>query len=159
LDGPLAAKKEKTMFHTILLCSDGSEQSLHAARAAAEIAQKFESQVILLHVYDPAVVPVPFVGLPESVMIAEGNMSCYVQELQANVERITGAILEGAQQRYKCLREIGHPVDRIVAVAKDTQADLIILGSRGLGGWSSYLLGSVSDGVLHHAHCPVLVVR
>lgn len=147
------------MFHTILLCSDGSEHSLKAAQAVAELAQKFDSQIVLLNVYNPAVVPVPFVGLPESVMVAEGNMSCYVQELQAAVEKSTGAVLDAAKRRYKCRSEIGHPVDRIVAVAKDIQADLIVLGSRGLGGWNSYLLGSVSNGVLHHAHCPVLIVR
>ena len=147
------------MFHTILLCSDGSEYSLKAARAAAEIAQKFDSQILLLHVYNPSVVPVPFTGLPESVMVAEGDITPYVQELHSSVEKTTGAVLEEARQRYRCRREIGHPIDRIVAVAKDIKADLIVLGSRGLGGWHSYLLGSVSDGVLHHAHCPVLIVR
>jgi len=147
------------MFATILLCSDGSEHSVRAAQAAAEIAQKFHSQIVLINVFNPSAVPIPFVGLPESVMVAEGNLDCYVQELHAGAERATGAILEAAQLRYKCRREIGHPVDRIVAVARDLQADLIVLGSRGLSGWNSYLLGSVSDGVLHHAHCPVLVVR
>ncbi|MCW3053599.1 MAG: hypothetical protein JWN14_2769, partial [Chthonomonadales bacterium] len=110
-------------------------------------------------VFNPSIMPMPFTGLPESVMIAEGNMSCYAEDLQSKVEKTTGAVLEAAHQHYKCRREIGHPIDRIVAVARDIQADLIVLGSRGLGGWKSYLLGSVSDGVLHHAHCPVLVVR
>ena len=97
--------------------------------------------------------------MPESMMVAEGNMGCNVEELQSGVEKTTGAILDAVHRRYKCRREIGHPIDRIVAVAQDIQADLIVLGSRGLGGWNSYLLGSVSDGVLHHAHCPVLIVR
>lgn len=147
------------MFETILLCSDGSEQALKAAQAAAELAGKFDSQIVMLNVYNPNFAPVPFVGLPESVMLAEGNISCYVQELQATVEKTTGAILAVAECRYKCRREIGHPIDRIVATAQDIKADLIVLGSRGLGGWNSYLLGSVSDGVLHHAHCPVLIMR
>jgi nucleotide-binding universal stress UspA family protein len=147
------------MFQTILLCSDGSEHSTRAAQAAVEIAQKFDSQIVLVNVFDPALAPIPFAGLPESMLIAEGNMGCYAQELQEVVEKVTGAILEAAPRHYKCRREIGHPVDRIVAAARDIQADLIVLGSRGLGGWNSYLLGSVSDGVLHHAHCPVLIVR
>ena len=147
------------MFETILLCSDGSEHALKAARAAAAIAKKFDSKIVLVQVFNPASLPVPFVGMPESVMIAEGNLSCYVEEMQAGIEKSTGAILEAAHRPYKCRREIGHPIDRIVAVAKDRQAGLIVLGSRGLSGWNSYLLGSVSDGVLHHAHCPVLIVR
>src|SRR5262249_12494358 len=52
-----------------------------------------------------------------------------------------------------------HPVDAIIEVAQDIEADLIVLGSHGLSGWKALLLGSVSDGVLHHAPCPVLIVR
>lgn len=147
------------MFETVLLCSDGSEHALKAAHAVAKLAQKFDSKIVLLQVFNPASLPVPFVGMPESVMVAEGNLNCYVQEMQAGIEKSTGAILDAAHRSYKCRREIGHPIDRIVAVAQDIKADLIVLGSRGLSGWNSYLLGSVSDGVLHHAHCPVLIVR
>jgi nucleotide-binding universal stress UspA family protein len=47
----------------------------------------------------------------------------------------------------------------IVALAEELQADLIVMGSRGLGGLRRVLMGSVSDSVVRHAHCPVLVVR
>ena len=47
----------------------------------------------------------------------------------------------------------------IVALAEELQADLIVIGSRGLGGVRRALMGSVSDSVVRHAHCPVLVVR
>jgi nucleotide-binding universal stress UspA family protein len=47
----------------------------------------------------------------------------------------------------------------IVALAEELQADLIVMGSRGLGGVRRALMGSVSDSVVRHAHCPVLVVR
>ena len=52
-----------------------------------------------------------------------------------------------------------HPADEIVLVAEETGADLVVMGSRGLGGIKRALLGSVSDSVVRRAHCPVLVVR
>ena len=71
----------------------------------------------------------------------------------------TGAVFEKAGIPYRSRRELGHPVDRIVRTADDEQADLIVMGSRGIGGFERLLLGSVSEGVLRHAHCPVLTVR
>ncbi len=55
--------------------------------------------------------------------------------------------------------ETGKPASRIVEVAKNWSADLIVMGSHGRGKVQGLLLGSVSEGVLHHAPCPVLVVR
>jgi nucleotide-binding universal stress UspA family protein len=52
-----------------------------------------------------------------------------------------------------------HPADSIVQVAEETGADLVVMGSRGLGGIKRALMGSVSDSVVRHAHCPVMVVR
>ena len=52
-----------------------------------------------------------------------------------------------------------HPADGIVQVAEETGADLVVMGSRGLGGFKRAFMGSVSDSVVRHAHCPVLVVR
>jgi nucleotide-binding universal stress UspA family protein len=55
--------------------------------------------------------------------------------------------------------EIGRADEEIVRLAEELGAGLIVLGSRGLGGVRRALMGSVSDSVVHHAHCPVLVVR
>ena len=54
---------------------------------------------------------------------------------------------------------IGRPDAAIVWLAQEMGTDLVVLGSRGLGGMSRALIGSVSDSVVRHAHCPVLVVR
>lgn len=147
------------MFDTILLASDGSDCALKAAEAAANIAKAFGSKVILVNVFNPATVPVPFVGVPGASDYLETSYGDYAECVQTAVEKSTGKALDEAQVRYECRREIGHPVDRIVSLAQDEKADLIVLGSRGMSRWQSFLLGSISDGVLHHASCPVLVVR
>lgn len=147
------------MFSKILVCADGSENSIQAAHSAAEIAKKFGSNVIVVSVYNPTEVPPPFIGIPGASIATTVDMSSYVQELQQSVECETGRIFDAAGLAYSCRRELGHPVDRITRVAEAEHVDLIVMGCRGLTQWKSYLLGSVSDGVLHHAHCPVMIVR
>jgi len=145
------------MFSKILVCSDGSEEAIKAAQSAAELAKKFNSTVVLINVFTPTPGPMPFVGAPEAV--SYNQMAVDADEVQEAVERRTGRVFDEAGIPYQTRRELGHPVDRIVSVAEEEKADLIVMGSRGLGGFQRFLLGSVSDGVLHHAHCPVLIVR
>lgn len=146
------------MFQHIVVCSDGSDHALRAARMAAEIAVKFEADVVLLNIFDPASVAMPFVGTPEAAPSAEITLR-YAEEAQKILVERTGQVIQEVGARYRSRSEFGHPVDKIVSVAEEEKADLIVLGSRGLGGFQRFLLGSVSDGVLHHAHCPVLIVR
>lgn len=147
------------MYTKILLCSDGSEHALSAARHAAELSKKFGSKLVLLNVFNPSAAPMNYIGVPGAALMTATNLGCYAEEIQEAVERDTGKILEKFGVEYVCRRELGHPVERIMAAAADEQVDLIVMGSRGLSEWKSFLLGSISDGVLHHAHCPVLVVR
>jgi nucleotide-binding universal stress UspA family protein len=149
----------KPMFKKILLAADGSDPSLKAARLAAALARQFDGEVSMLHVFDPAVVPVPFAGVPDLPLSEGEDMGRYAAQVRAEVERKTTPVLEEYNVRYTTLQELGHPVDRIVSVAQDEKPDVIVLGSRGWGAVKSRLLGSVSDGVLHHAHCPVLIAR
>jgi nucleotide-binding universal stress UspA family protein len=75
--------------------------------------------------------------------------------LDAQVEQVRAAGGTVAQAHLK----IGGPVEEIVGLAEETGAGLIVLGSRGSGGVGRALMGSVSESVVRHAHCPVLVVR
>lgn len=147
------------MFSKILVCSDGSDIAIRAAAVAAEIALKFGSQLILLNVYDPSVIPAATMGIPDGLLQTTVSAGSYAEETQNAVEKETGEVLQKAGVQYTTHRELGHPVDRIISTAFDEKVDLIVLGSRGLGGFERLLLGSVSTGVLHHAHCPVLTVR
>ena len=143
------------MFKHILVCSDGSAHANRAAQVAAEIAAKFESRVSLISVRPARYIPAT-AGLEAAPIFVEEPVNTKLHE---EAEHSTGSVLTYAGLKFESIREQGHSVDRIVETAERIKADLIVLGSRGLGGFARVLLGSVSDGVLHHAHCPVLIVR
>ncbi len=145
------------MFQHILLAVDGSEHGMLAAKAAGEIAKKFDSKLTFLTVFDPPQV-YPVTPLDTMLDFPE-KLITIGEEAQEAVERNTGKVLEESGIPYNSLRAIGHPADQIIQTAKQENVDLIVMGSRGLGGWQSLFLGSISDSVLHHAHCPVLIIR
>jgi nucleotide-binding universal stress UspA family protein len=142
------------MFTKILLATDGSDPALEAAKVVAELAKKFGAQVIVFNAHEIPVAYFTHVG-PVSLEQAIPQ----VEEMQKAILQRTGEVLEAAGVSYLPLHELGHPVDKIVSTAQREHADVIVMGSRGHSAWKSLLLGSVSDGVLHHAHCPVLVSR
>lgn len=146
------------MLARILVCTDGSDHALNAARTAAEIAAKFGSKVTLLTVLQPLALTVPPMCFPEG----GSSIDPYLQDadgIQGEIMDHTGRIFDSLGVSYTRRRELGHPVDIITDVAEEEHADLIVMGSRGLGGFRRFVLGSTSDGVLHHAHCPVLIAR
>ncbi|HLV80194.1 MAG TPA: universal stress protein [Chthonomonadaceae bacterium] len=147
------------MFTHILLASDGSEHALKAARAAAEIARRFNARLTLLCVFDPpATLADVAAGQPEPAEDTNVLMQHAEHVLDA-ASRRTEKALEAAGTPYETRCETGHPVNVIVSVAARERVDLIVMGSRGLGRFESFLLGSVSERVLHHATCPVLIVK
>ncbi len=146
------------MFKRLLVCSDGSEHALQAARAAAELAKRFDAEVVLLTAFQDLTAAIA----QRSVLRLSLDEQAFlrsVTEVLAGAETRTGAIFSQAGIDYRPLREVGHPVDAILNVAEVDKIDLIVMGSRGLTGWQALLLGSVSEGVVHHAHGSVLVVR
>jgi nucleotide-binding universal stress UspA family protein len=92
----------------------------------------------------------------------------YFDELDNAVRSVATAILDGALEKLKTIKDTlkisseviqGSPRQVIIEEAERWGADLIIIGSRGLGAWNRLLLGSVSSAVVHHALCSVEVVR
>jgi len=141
------------MFSHILLAADGSDHALQAAEAAAALAGKFGARLTIINVYHHA----SFFGHdPAPRDAAEIG---FIDRQQSQALCSVGRIVDGMGIAYKNLRENGHPAEKIVQAAVKLGADLIVMGSRGQGDLRSLLLGSVSDGVLHHAHCPVLIIR
>jgi nucleotide-binding universal stress UspA family protein len=141
----------------VLLCYDGSDDAKHAIAEAAELL-KSRPALVLSVVQDTSAVP-PFAWL------APGDG---LQELLAEAQKAGARIAaEGAEVAKSAgftatplVAETSEPVwSAVVATADKHDAAAIVLGSRGLSGVKSAVIGSVSNGVVHHASRPTLVVR
>ena len=140
----------------ILLATDGSEEAELAALRAVELADATDSELHVVHV---GVVPIFLKSYPGTLGY-EGKLYEQIEEISRELLRkeswrvkAAGGTVAGAHLR------MGQVDLEIVALAEELGADLIVMGSRGLGGVRRALMGSVSDSVVRHAHCPVLVVR
>src|ERR671914_299788 len=140
----------------ILLATDGSEEAELAALRAVDLAQSTDSELHVVHV---GVVPIFLQSYPGTLGYY-GKL--YEQIEEQSRERLRkeslGVKAAGGTVAGSHLR-MGKVALEIVALAEELGAGLIVMGSRGLGGVRRSLMGSVSDSVVRHAHCPVLVVR
>lgn len=146
------------MFHKILVCTDGSASALEATRLGAEIARHLNAEALVLNVFDVIYTDAAYMGVWAMTIDQESLDRCAQAQREA-VENLARHHFERAGVSYQFVQKQGHPVDCILDVAKRESVDLIVIGSRGLGGLKEFFLGSVSNGVLHHAPCPVLIAR
>ncbi len=148
------------MFEKILVCFDGSANAVDAAKTAASIALSFGSTVLTLNVYHRAFADPTNIGV-WALAIDQGFIEQGAKEYLETIEPSIRQVFEPLNIPLKVIQEAAHEaeVDAILRVAGREEAGLIVLGSRGLRGAKQLFLGSVSTGVLHHAHCPVLIVR
>ena len=140
----------------ILLATDGSEEAEVAATRAVDIAEKTDSELHVVHV---GVVPSFLVSYPGILGYERRLYDQIVEESRQRLRELSwGVKLAGGTVAGTHLR-MGQVTLEIVALAEELGVGLIVMGSRGLGGVRRALMGSVSDSVVRHAHCPVLVVR
>jgi nucleotide-binding universal stress UspA family protein len=140
----------------ILLATDGSEEAELAAIRAVDLADATHSELHVVHVG----------GVPIFLESYPGTLG-YERRLCEEIEEMSRELLRKESWRVKAAGgtvagahlRMGEVDLEIVALAEELQADLIVMGSRGLRGVRRALMGSVSDSVVRHAHCPVLVVR
>ena len=140
---------------TILLATDGSEEAQLASTTAADLAEKTNSELHVLTVGPDY----PLYELPEHPAEFEDVLRENRREAKEMLEQQTKRIEEsGGTVKETHLRE-GRVEEEIVEVAEELGAGMIVMGSRGHGRLSRALMGSVSDAVVRHAHCPVTIVR
>jgi nucleotide-binding universal stress UspA family protein len=142
------------MFKNIIVAYDGSEQADHALHFAAQLALQAEARISLVYAFDP--MPA-WVGTPDfPIAVAVEPRIAYSEALldkaekqlhEAGITSVEQNILEGPAS------------DAIVQAADVRHADLIVMGTRGMGALKGLLLGSVSERVIGAAHCPVLVIK
>lgn len=155
------------MFDKILVPLDGSEHSFKALEVATQIAKKFDGKITLLHVYST---PVRSISVPETTTLPPPIIPAITPMEAARIAeaaRKTGnEILTKGEQKVKAenvpVEKImieGSTVQAIVKTAVEEKFNLIVMGARGISRIREILLGSVSDGVLRNAPCPVLIVK
>lgn len=140
------------MFKNILIAFDGSEHARKAATLAGDLAryQRSETHVWIVTVMDP---------VPRD--LGEPHLSQTIAQQTSAGENLIQAAVEQIGPEVEIHRELlfGAPAESILNVAETRNCDLIVMGARGLGMLEMILLGSQTQKVISHAHCPVLVVR
>ena len=147
----------------ILVSTDGSEEAILAARTAADIADKTGSE---LHVVNVRTLPF-FLSYNAGLHHASGyegeDLDRAREQLVTRAQKLLDeqvGVLEGAGGNVaQAHLRFGKPDEEVTALAEEIDVGLIVMGSRGLGGTRRALMGSDSDSVVRHAHCPVLIVR
>jgi nucleotide-binding universal stress UspA family protein len=138
---------------------DGSDNARIALRVAADLAARLGHQLVVAHVVSPPAVPAGRTGhFAGHGMAAPAGVDVEVHRDAARdlVERILAEEdLGDAAWRV----ELGFPAERLAEIADDEEAELVVVGSRGRGAFTSAFLGSVSHELIGLARCPVLVVR
>jgi nucleotide-binding universal stress UspA family protein len=142
----------------LVVAIDGSTHAHRAVKVAARLAGELRAdEVTLINVGQ-----MPPAALISPSILGHVSFGSLEQALERDSRRILhdGAeAFAGTDLQVVRLYRSGDPATEIIRTAREQKADLIIIGARGLGQLGGLILGSVSERVLHAAHCPVLVVR
>ena len=147
----------------VLLATDGSEQALEAAHLVRDLLNPAALARVTVLAVIPPLETVPFYGMYAAYggMVSQAmwdDVNAAADRRARDALRRTVAELNTAAPVETVVRS-GSPADEIVRQAEQSGAGIIVMGSRGWGELHAVLLGSVSERVLHTAHCPVLLAR
>lgn len=169
------------MINTILAATDGSSHAGKALDLAMELARKFDARLVVMHVIGQGDVPEELVHMAEVEHIVDpprsettvptaaipradtrrweesGKIHAYIaNKLLSSSEE---AAVEGKVRDVKTVAAEGDPASRILETAQSEGADMIVMGSRGLGSLKGLMVGSVSNKVSHLAECTCVCVK
>jgi nucleotide-binding universal stress UspA family protein len=177
------------MIKKVLIASDGSEHAARAVAFGADIAAKYDAEVVLVHVLlrdelsenlrhlaevehltaqggqplAKAIASVPFAHYPANIMFSEGDATTPDEVLRAVGEHVLDTAEDLAREhgagKITKRLEDGNPAKRIVEAVYEEKADLVVTGARGLSDVASLLTGSVSHKVSHLAPVTCVTVR
>jgi nucleotide-binding universal stress UspA family protein len=145
------------MFSSIVVGTDGSETAGKAVLQATELARQVGASVSLVSAYEP----VSGNRLREERREVPRDLEWMVnprEDVEATLKEAAENV-EGAGVKVDSFAREGDAADAILDVAEETNADLIVVGNKGMTGTKRFLLGSVPNKVSHHAPCSVLIIR
>jgi nucleotide-binding universal stress UspA family protein len=145
------------MFRSIVVGTDGSDTAAQAVRQAVDLAGAVGAKLELVSAYSP----VSTQRLSEERRQAPEDLQWAInprEDVDATLEAAAG-IARDAGVEVEVYPRQGDPADAILDVAEEREADLIIVGNKGMTGAKRFLLGSVPNKVSHHAPCSVLIIR
>ena len=145
------------MFRTIVVGTDGSETAGEAVRQATELASAVGGTIHLVSAFEP----VGNQRLREERVQAPDDLQWMVNEredVEATLKQASDQIKEAGVKVETYSRQ-GDPADAILDVAEENNADLVLVGNKGMTGARRFLLGSVPNKISHHAPCDVWIVK
>ena len=145
------------MFGSMVVGTDGSDTAGQAVREATELAKAIGAKVHLVSAYEP----VSEGRLREERQQVPGDLQWMVNPREDVTQTLESAAegLRAAGVDVETHAREGDPADAILDVAEEQEADLIVVGNKGMTGAKRFLLGSVPNKVSHHAPCSVMIIR
>ncbi|MFQ6673629.1 MAG: universal stress protein [Fidelibacterota bacterium] len=141
-------------FKKILVTTDFSDYARYAFKHAVAIAEKFDAELIVMHVIQPTVSPADYAwAAPPPNLSAQHEKYC--------TESLSGLVEELIPESIKSDTLLAHgaPFREIIAASREHSIDLIVMATHGLGGLSHVLFGSTTEKVVRKSPCPVLTIR
>ncbi len=153
------------MYKKILVALDGSEPSNHALVHAATLAQKFGAELTLLAVVQRVMIPIfPDDGYGAVPLSAAKDMAQYQDKMRESYQNVLSEAEEKIREEYpgvkfESILKEGRPSATIVEQAESDGFDIIVIGCRGIGGYTGWILGSTSRRVVDSCTKPILIVK
>ncbi|MGD1837632.1 MAG: universal stress protein [Nitrososphaeraceae archaeon] len=142
----------------VLVAIDGSENSIRAANYAIELSTKFKAELAVLTILDVSLKHFTSTFLTAPTYGKDVDK----EKIRANKHHETIKLIgkeSGISVRSEIISSSISPVGTIIDYIENNNIDLVIVGSRGLGGFKKLVLGSVASGLMSYSKCPVLVVK
>jgi nucleotide-binding universal stress UspA family protein len=154
---PTRRLKGDGLFERIVVGTDGSGTATEAVRRAIELARLSGGKLAIIAAFEP----IPQTRLREEQAELPGDVAHTVgprEDVNVALDAAVGMAKQAGVEAEPFPRE-GDPADAILDVAEENNADLIVVGNKGMTGAKRFLLGSVPNKVSHHAPCGVYIVR
>ena len=145
------------MFDRIVVGTDGSGTATEAVKTAVELAKLSDAKLEIVSAYEP----IPQSRLRDEGEGISGDVSHSInprEDVQFVLDKAAAVAKQAKVDVVTHPRE-GEPADAILDVAEENNADLVLVGNKGMTGARRFLLGSVPNNVSHHAPCSVIIVR